>query len=224
MSGFFQNLLNSEVSKAAGYIFGSEYLRDFTHASKTFRPNAYQYAPKYKFLFHVYFDINSLVYSKGLSDGVNYGLGVKSVKLPNYTFETHTMNQYNRKRIVQTKLRYDPIDITFHDDNGNSIRNMWYNYYTYYYKDAAKPVYNAAGKQTRPAGPTNAGSVAFNHRNLYDDKISNDVDWGYIGESNLSVNNELTSDMGQTKIPFFRAINIFGFNQWKNNFSIFNAF
>jgi hypothetical protein len=26
----------------------------------------------------------------------------------------------------------------FHDDNGNLVNDMWYNYYTYYFKDADK--------------------------------------------------------------------------------------
>mgnify|MGYP003352884534 FL=1 len=38
--------------------FGSPYLRDFTHAAKTFLPNNYENAPKLKFLFHVVFEIN----------------------------------------------------------------------------------------------------------------------------------------------------------------------
>ena len=54
MSGFFQNLLQD----AAGTFFGSDFLRDYTHASKTFRPDAYQNAPNFKFLFHVYFELN----------------------------------------------------------------------------------------------------------------------------------------------------------------------
>jgi len=49
MAGFFQNLLTDAVQG----FFGSEYLRDYTHASKTFRTNAYGYAPKFKHLFHV---------------------------------------------------------------------------------------------------------------------------------------------------------------------------
>jgi hypothetical protein len=114
MSGFFQNVLKD----AAGAFFGSDFLRDYTHASKTFRPNAYQNAPKFKFLFHVYFQLNPT----GLPE-TNYGLLVKTVKLPSFTFETSTLNQYNRKRIIQTKIKYDPITIAFHDDNGNSIRS-----------------------------------------------------------------------------------------------------
>ncbi len=54
MAGFVQNLLTD----AATSFFTNEYLRDYQHASKTFRTNAYGYSPKFKFLFHVYFDIN----------------------------------------------------------------------------------------------------------------------------------------------------------------------
>ena len=213
MAGFFQNLLTD----AAGGFFGSDYLRDYTHASKTFRPNAYQYAPKLKFLFHVYFEINQSAYSVGLPQDANFGLAVKSVKLPSYSFDTHTMNQYNRKRIVQTKIKYDPIDINFHDDNGNLIRNMWYNYYTYYYKDASKPIVSVSGRQTNQnsgngnnASPNNTN---YNLRNIYSQSITGDTDWGYIGETGTTFNGSTSTGTGQTKIPFFKNITIFGFNQ-----------
>ena len=213
MAGFFQNLLTD----AAGGFFGSDYLRDYTHASKTFRPNAYQYAPKLKFLFHVYFEINQSAYAVGLPQGANFGLAVKTVKLPSYSFDTHTMNQYNRKRIIQTKIKYDPIDINFHDDNGNLIRNMWYNYYTYYYKDASKPIVSVSGRQTNQnsgngnnASPNNTN---YNLRNIYSQSITGDTDWGYIGETGTTFNGSAGTSTGQTKIPFFKNITIFGFNQ-----------
>jgi hypothetical protein len=208
MAGFFQNLLTD----AAGGFFGSDYLRDFTHASKTFRPNAYQYAPKFKFLFHVYFEINPSAYAVGLPQNVNFGLAVKSVKLPSYSFDTHQLNQYNRKRIVQTKIKYDAVDINFHDDNGNSIRNMWYNYYTYYYKDASKPVVSISGRQAQVEG-TNPNNSTYNKRNIYSQSITGDTDWGYIGETSNTVNGYTEVAAGQTKIPFFKNITVFGFNQ-----------
>lgn len=217
MSGFFQNLLTD----AAGGFFGSDYLRDYTHASKTFRPNAYQYAPKFKFLFHVYFEINPSAYAVGLPQGVNFGLAVKSVKLPSYSFDTHQLNQYNRKRIVQTKIKYDPIDINFHDDNGGAsgsttaggaIRNMWYNYYTYYYKDASKPVVAISGRQALTNG-TSPNNSNYNKRNIYSQSITGDTDWGYIGETGNTVNGYTEAGTGQTKIPFFKNITVFGFNQ-----------
>ena len=46
-----------------------------------------------------------------------------------------TLNQYNRKRLAQTKIEYNPVQIEFHDDGGDLVRNMWYNYFKYYYKD-----------------------------------------------------------------------------------------
>ena len=217
MAGFFQNLLKDT---AAGF-FGNEYLRDYTHAAKTFRPNAYQYAPKLKFLFHVYFEINPAVYAVGLSTGTNFGLTVKTVKLPSYSFDTHTMNQYNRKRIVQTKIKYDPIDISFHDDNGNSIRNMWYNYYTYYYKDATKPVVAPSGRQTlvNQLLQPNIGASDYNSRNLYKPSITGDEDWGYIGDTSTPSQTTLNSSIGNSKIPFFKNIQVYGFNQ--HNFVLY---
>ena len=93
------------VNDIAGGFFGNDYLRDFTHAAKTFRSANYQNAPKFKFLFHVYFDINQDAFASTSSAVNNFGILVKSVKLPTYSFSTHEMNQYNRKRIVQTKTK-----------------------------------------------------------------------------------------------------------------------
>lgn len=207
MAGFFENLLND----AAAAFFGSEYLRDFNHASKTFRTNSYQNSPKLKFLFHTYFDINPAAYGKGLANGTNIGLLVKTVKLPSFTFATQELNQYNRKRIVQTKIKYDPINISFHDDGGNTVRDMWKAYYTYYYKDGSKPNVALAGARggrniATPAGVSQAGAAsAYNTRTQYDPSIQGNADWGYIGEPS-------GGGLGP-KVPFFKRITVFGFNQ-----------
>ena len=60
------------------------------------------------------------------------------------------MNQYNRKRIVQTKIKYDPVEINFHDDNRNLITSLWYDYYTYYYNDANKPDVRFTNQNSNP--------------------------------------------------------------------------
>lgn len=212
MAGFVQNLLKG----VAGGFFGNEYVRDYTHAAKTFRTNSYQNAPKYKFLFHVYFEINPAAYSKGIATGSNFGLEVKTISLPKYTFDTHILNQYNRKRIVQTKVKYSPITVSFHDDNGNSINDMWYNYYTYYYKDATKPVLQSSGATTNASQgskPTNVGSADYNTRNLYSPDITGNEDWGYIGETGSQSGTVSQASQGIAKIPFFKSIQIYGFNQ-----------
>lgn len=209
----------SQLKDAAGAFFGGEYLRDYTHASKTFRTNSYQYAPKLKFLFHVYFDINQAAYAVKQNDTNNLSLTVKSVQLPSYTFKTHTMNQYNRKRIVQTKVDYDPIELSFHDDNLNIVRNMWFNYFSYYYNDATKPMTITAGRTTATPEPrTNNASGNrqgndYNSRNLYENSLTGDNGWGYIGENERSIKSSEQAVLGLSKPPFFRNITVFGFNQ-----------
>jgi hypothetical protein len=222
MAGFFQ-----QVAKGfSETFFGNPFLRDYTHASKTFRSNAYQYSPKYKFLFHVYFELNSQ-YIAGLDtifgNDNNLGLLVKSIQLPKFTFDTHDMNQYNRKRIVQTKIKYDPIQVTFHDDNGNLARQLWYSYYSYYYKDPSQVFSGAATRSNYGdfgEAPNNAAikSSDINARNLYDASLTENNDWGYIGEA-VNPQTATGASVGTTKVPFFKTINIYGFNQ--HNFVLY---
>lgn len=207
---------------AAGF-FGNDYMRDYNHGSQTFVTDAYAYAPKYKFLFHVYFDINeSLIPGASIPNipsDHNYGLAVKSVQLPKYTFDLHTMNQYNRKRIVQTKIKYDPVNIVMHDTNSNLITKMWHAYYAYYYKDGTQSDPQAGQKNSKiptgvGAGATNKKDI--NQRTLYEPDISGNDNWGYIGEPAAEGQ---SSALGITKVPFFRSINIYGFNQ--HNFVLY---
>ena len=108
-------------------------VRGYAHANKIFTNNALDLSPKFAFLFHVHFDLApGITYNKQSELGVL----VKSVDLPKYRIDTKTYNSYNRPNIIQSKIKYDPITITFHDDTSNVIRNFWYQYYTFYYRDA----------------------------------------------------------------------------------------
>jgi hypothetical protein len=206
MSGFFQDLLKG----AAAGFFGNDTLRDYTHAAKTFQPDAYAFAPKYKFLFHTYFNINTDVVN--INPNQNIGLLVNNVKLPSYTFQTVQLNQYNRKRIIQTKIRYEPVTITFHDDNQNNINKMWQRYYNYYYADGARVVpefANVRGGSPPPAGnqlgQTDSPALSqYNNRTIYEKSIAGDESWGYVGD---------TASPDLKKKPFFKDITVFGFNQ-----------
>lgn len=212
----FLSGIGSELKNVGGALFGSDYLRDYRHAAKTFRTKSYAYAPKYKFLFHTYFNINSAAWAEGA--GKNFGLLVKDIKLPSFGFNTQQLNQYNRKRIVQTKIKYDPVSITFHDDNSNTINKLWYAYYTYYYNDANKPNVLFSGNRGSgrvPNGINNSTQdtmANYNVSNIYKASITGNTDWGYYGEA------AQTNADGQ-KLPFFQNITIFGFNQ--HNFTAY---
>ena len=198
--GFNQNLLND----VAGVQSSNVTLRDYIHAAKTFRTNSYENAPKLKFLFHTYFSINPV----GYPTDTNFGLLVKEVKLPQFSFNTVQMNQYNRKRIIQTKIKYEPIEINFHDDNANHVTQLWESYYRYYYNDTVKPGNVLPGNANTPV--TSAPND-YNSRNIYDFDFSKNNDWGFSGGQ--------TDSSSRKKVPFFKNITVFGFNQ--HNFTAY---
>ena len=196
-------------------FFGNDYLKDYTHASKTFRSNGYENAPRYKFLFHVYFNLNTTeipalrnIFAAGEQSTI--GILVKNIELPKYTVDVDTLNQYNRKRLVQKKINYQPVRATFHDDGGDLIRTMWYNYYSYYYKDPNQP-YRGQTNTNGSIGlaQTQSNGFGYNNRDIYaNDRFVND--WGYIGES---YSDGTTAAGG--KPAFFKDISIYGLNQHK---------
>ena len=196
-------------------FFGNDYLRDYTHASKTFQTNGYANSPRLKFLFHVYFTLETVgipMLRNAFSSGENstIGLLVKNIDLPKFTIDTEILNQYNRKRVIQKKINYDPISVAFHDDGNDLIRTLWYNYYSYYYKDRVQP-YDGIATTAGTSGPMQTKPMGFryNGRDIYD-KTRAVSDWGYVGESYSD-----GTGSANGKPSFFRDISIYGFNQHK---------
>jgi hypothetical protein len=114
-------------------------LRDFQHASRTFVSDQFRLAPKFDFQFHVAFNINpaamkTIDLSQRHRNEIN--MLVKKIGLPKFTIATDQVNQYNRKKQIQTQHKFEDINITFHDDNMSLINQLWQNYYSYYYADS----------------------------------------------------------------------------------------
>jgi len=115
-------------------------LRDFRHANRLYLSDSYARTPKIGFLYFVSFKVNSKAvvdstwFAKG--NGPNeVGLLAKRVDLPKFKIDTETLNQYNRKTVVQTKLSYNSISMELHDDISNLTHNLWVNYFKHYYAD-----------------------------------------------------------------------------------------
>jgi len=134
-------------------------LKDYQHASRLYVDNNYGHAPKVGFLYYVKFNLNP----DAVPDGEwkekyqrDMGLLVKKIDLPKFTVATETLNQYNRKTVVATKLSYTPVNVEFHDDNLDIINKLWMHYYNFYFADEA----NAFGK--------NYGNTKYKEKdNLY---------------------------------------------------------
>jgi hypothetical protein len=179
-------------------LFGSDYLKDYSHASKVFRSDNYSLAPQTKFLFHVYFNLNTAIpgLAKTYSDANHIsqiGMMVKTADLPSFRIETDEMNQYNRKRNITKKVGYNPLSIVFHDDGSDLVRSMWYNYFRYYFADAGHDY------DTRSPGNT---PFDFNRRDIYD-QLREVNDWGYTANGSLN----------GYKHNFFKDIKIYGLNR-----------
>jgi hypothetical protein len=144
MTSKFNALLNSLGSGFSikdtikGALRPKGQMADWQHASRTFVDDNFRLAPKAKFLYHVYFDLNygTLTDPKlKHRHQTEIGLLVKSLDLPKFTFKTQTLNQYNRKKVVQLTHEHPPINVKFHDDRANIVNTLWQNYYSYYYAD-----------------------------------------------------------------------------------------
>lgn len=146
---------------------------DFRHAARLFQDNEFRLAPKSKFNFHVAFNINtqalkSLNFTFQHRNEIN--MLVKKCDLPKFTIDATTTNQYNRKKLIQSSVTYTPVQITFHDDRLGVTRQLWENYFAYYYADSiiskSKDAYMrnamANGSYTRkPYGFDNNSSIPF---------------------------------------------------------------
>ena len=155
-------------------------MRDQQHAARTFVDNQFRLAPKHKFLFHVAFNINinalrNIDLVQRHRNEIN--MLVKSCSLPQFTISAETLNQYNRKKNVQTTHKHNTIEINFHDDNMGIINQLWQNYYKYYYADPTSAEDTNAYKRNATKGYTfinntyglDNGSLApfFNYITIY---------------------------------------------------------
>ena len=155
-------------------------LKDYQHAAKLFVPDQFRLAPKHNFLFHVAFSINpSALRNTNLTQRYSNEINmlVKGIDLPSFKISTEVLNQYNRKKVMQTTHAPGEIKVKFHDDNMGLINQLWQNYYSYYYADSISASTNGAYNRnamrnsnfiTAPYG-LDAGSTApfFNYITVY---------------------------------------------------------
>lgn len=184
----------SQVWKGASNPKGT--MGDFQHAARLYGDNTFALAPKAGWMYYVFFSINpsaktligNFLGGKNVNRDLEAGMLVKSADLPKFQIQTETLNQYNRKTVVQTKINYQPVSLTFHDDQSNITNSLWWNYYRYYYKDSSygnsaaagtglvtgSPAYsNTKYKATTPVPPnayglnSNQGEPFFNSIIIY---------------------------------------------------------
>lgn len=121
-----------------GFTDGLPGLKDYRHASRLYVDDNFKLAPKQKFLFHVVFDIDNEVITRPFTDPEKLELNmlVKTCQLPKYNLNYEEKLQYNKKTFVATRIQYQPINISFHDDQADTVNAFWKSYYEYNIADS----------------------------------------------------------------------------------------
>lgn len=125
-----------DVYKSSGSKF---YFRDNKNAAR-FRLDANPV--RQKFQGYVNFVFNRDLFDQLYGEDVNntefrttISSLVRNAELPSVQFQTETKNMYNRKRIVQTGVQYQPVSMTVYDTVGNEWLTTIMKYFSYHYMD-----------------------------------------------------------------------------------------
>ena len=127
----------TSVNSILSALSKGDNVRDYQHAARLFVDNNYELQPRYANLFHVVFNLTAQAakYFNGV-EKLEINMLVKSIDLPSFNIDTQTHNQYNREVHSQHKIHYNPVNVTFHDDQKDLIRSFLYTYTNFYYDDS----------------------------------------------------------------------------------------
>ena len=123
-----------------GFTDGLPGMKDFRHASRLYIDDNMKLLPKQKFLFHVVLTLNDVVTQTKFTPNelLELNMLVKACELPRYNMNIEEKTQYNKKMYAATRVAYDPVNITFHDDHADTVNAFWKKYYEY---NVADPVH-----------------------------------------------------------------------------------
>lgn len=180
------SLFNSIFGEISRGNFGDlAYMRDGHLASFNFgQTNNYLELnhPRVKFMYFVRINFNpELVqftsqYFKAQDISLLIPL-VKSVDMPSVKIETTKLNQYNKKRISQTKLTLDPVKMSFYDVADGKVLRFWEMYYEYYFRD---------GVNADKVDPT---TLSYAQMKFADDVVKGEFNSSQSGYNLASVSN-----------------------------------
>lgn len=138
------------------------FFRSSRLATKTFNQSAqalYRNNPRVPFEYYISISLNNLGTARNFisqffnNDDWQQMLPlVKTVDMPSMKIDTTVMNQYNRKRLSQSKLSFDPIKMVFHDVADGKTLKFWEMYYRYYFGEGNEPGVNSPKQGEQSTG------------------------------------------------------------------------
>ena len=150
-------ILGQKIGKAAkGFLhsligpYNSTYLRDSRHSRYDFGQNGEYFlrnVPRQKFNYFIKIDLDTNIRVMGpdsppivrkfftSAEELLLIPLAKSVSLPGVNITTETLNEYNKKTIINTGIKFTPITLEFHDVVDGKTLRFWELYYETYFKN-----------------------------------------------------------------------------------------
>lgn len=142
---------------------GFFYEKNSRHATYNFNQDAqslYRNQPRFPFEYYIDIKLNNVgTAGNFISQYFNNPAWtqvqplVKTIEMPSFKIETTPLNQYNRKRLSQTKIGFEPVKVVFHDVADGKTLKFWEMYYRYYFGDGNEPGKNEVKKPIGQSGP-----------------------------------------------------------------------
>jgi hypothetical protein len=117
-------------------FFGTGLLASPNQASTLFTPGIGPHPIRQKHLFAVRF---MRAATPGTSLQGDLTFVVKSIDRPQVQPQIEEVNQYNKKRLIHTGVKYSPVSCTLYDTADGAAMNMWLDYARYYFGDYNQP-------------------------------------------------------------------------------------
>lgn len=125
---------------------GDYYLRDPRHAHRLYgfaNNTLVENLPRLKFQYFARINFNRSdpeVYEfikryLDIDDQFELTALVKTFTPPKIDIDTEKLDQYNKWRISQTKVRHNPVEIVFHDTVDGKTLRFWEMYYEFYFQE-----------------------------------------------------------------------------------------
>lgn len=121
-------------------------------------PSGYN-IPKPKFLYFV----NFVTYNVDPLTLTNFNFFVKRTDRLQMQYDVQEMNQYNKKRLIQTRIQYQPLSFTMHDTVDNTAMRVIEAYNRFYFGDFDEKT-----------------SYSWNY-DIVGSNFENTPNWGYSG-------------------------------------------
>lgn len=163
--------------------FGLYYEKSSRHASYNFGQESrslYRNQPRFPFEYYIAINLNQVGTAKEYIDSVFNSTTlqqipplVKSVEMPGMKIETTPLNQYNRKRLSQTKVTFEPIKVVFHDVADGKTLKFWEMYYRYYFADGNEPGINDPVQTQQKNSPMSIETLLHNITPALNPNIAN---------------------------------------------------